>query len=92
MLAGSGMEGGAETAGAFFGVAAAEAIAVIVNEMHRDPAGEEDMQFIRKLAGSGVLALLAPVFHHRDHFRLALTGGAQMLEGGVSVLRRLGAR
>jgi aspartate aminotransferase len=56
------------------------------------PAGEEDMQFIRRLAGSGVLALPAPVFHHRGHFRLALTGGAQMLEGGVSVLRRMAAR
>ncbi len=56
------------------------------------PAGEEDMQFIRTLAGSGVLALPAPVFHHRGHFRLALTGGALMLGGGVAVLRRLGAR
>jgi aspartate aminotransferase len=56
------------------------------------PAGEEDMPFIRRLAGSGVLALPAPVFHHCGHFRLALTGGARMLEEGVSVLRRLGAR
>jgi aspartate aminotransferase len=53
------------------------------------PAGEEDMDFIRRLAGSGVLALPAPVFHHRGHFRLALTGGAQMLERGISILSRL---
>lgn len=56
------------------------------------PSGEEDMQFIRRLADSGVLALPAPVFHHRGHFRLALTGGARMLEGGVAVLRRVAAR
>jgi aspartate aminotransferase len=53
------------------------------------PDGEEDMQFIRTLAESGVLALPAPVFHHRGHFRLALTGGTRMLEGGVAVLRRV---
>jgi aspartate aminotransferase len=56
------------------------------------PAGEEDIQFIRRLAGSGVLALPAPVFHHRGHFRLALTGAARMLEGGVAVLRQMAAR
>jgi aspartate aminotransferase len=56
------------------------------------PAGEEDMQFIRKLADSGVLALPAPVFHHRGHFRLALTGGSRMVEGGVAVLRRVAGR
>jgi aspartate aminotransferase len=56
------------------------------------PAGEEDMDFIRRLAGSGVLALPAPVFHHRGHFRLSLTGGAQMLERGISTLTRLGMR
>jgi aspartate aminotransferase len=52
------------------------------------PDGQEDMEFIRRLAGNGVLALPAPVFHHRGHFRLALTGGVRMLEGGVTVLRR----
>jgi aspartate aminotransferase len=55
------------------------------------PAGEEDMEFIRRLAGSGVLALPAPVFHHRGYFRLALTGGARMLEGGVAALRKVAA-
>lgn len=52
------------------------------------PAGEEDMEFVRRLAGSGVLALPAPVFHHRGHFRLALTGSGPMLERGIDVLRR----
>jgi aspartate aminotransferase len=55
------------------------------------PDGEEDMAFIRRIANNGVLALPAPVFHHRGHFRLALTGGARMLEGGVAVLRRVAA-
>jgi aspartate aminotransferase len=52
------------------------------------PTGQEDMEFIRSLAGNGVLALPAPVFHHRGHFRLALTGGGRMLEVGVAALRR----
>jgi aspartate aminotransferase len=56
------------------------------------PAGVDDMQFIRKLADSGVLALPAPVFHHRGHFRLALTGGSRMVEGGVAVLRQVAGR
>jgi aspartate aminotransferase len=56
------------------------------------PAGEEDMPFIRKLADGGLLALPASVFHHRGHFRLALTGGARMLEGGMAVLRRAATR
>jgi aspartate aminotransferase len=56
------------------------------------PAGVDDMQFIRKLADSGMLALPAPVFHHRGHFRLALTGGSRMVEGGVAVLRRVAGR
>jgi aspartate aminotransferase len=55
------------------------------------PDGEDDFQFITRLAEAGVLALPAPVFHHRGHFRLALTGGERMLEGGVSVLRRFAA-
>jgi aspartate aminotransferase len=56
------------------------------------PAGEEDMPFIRKLADGGLLALPASVFHHRGHFRLALTGGDRMLEGGMAVLRRAATR
>jgi aspartate aminotransferase len=52
------------------------------------PHGQQDMEFIRRLAGDGVLALPAPVFHHRGHFRLALTGSGQMLEGSVAAFRR----
>jgi aspartate aminotransferase len=55
------------------------------------PGGQDDLDFIRKLAEAGVLALPAPVFHHRGHFRLALTGGERMLEGAVSVLCRMAA-
>lgn len=55
------------------------------------PDGMEDFEFIRRLAEAGTLALPAPVFHHRGHFRLSLTGGARMLEGGIASLRRLAA-
>jgi DNA-binding transcriptional MocR family regulator len=55
------------------------------------PNGLDDFEFIRRLAEAGTLALPAPVFHHRGHFRLALTGGARMLEGGINSLRRLAA-
>lgn len=55
------------------------------------PEGVDDFEFIRRLAEAGTLALPAPVFHHRGHFRLSLTGGARMLEGGINCLRRLAA-
>ena len=55
------------------------------------PDGVDDFEFIRRLAEVGTLALPAPVFHHRGHFRLSLTGGARMLEGGIASLRRLAA-
>jgi len=53
------------------------------------PDGIEDFDFIRRLAEAGTLALPAPVFHHTRHFRLSLTGGARMLEGGIKSLKRL---
>jgi aspartate aminotransferase len=53
------------------------------------PGGADDFEFIRRLADAGTLALPAPVFHHTGHFRLSLTGGARMLEGGIRSLRRL---
>lgn len=53
------------------------------------PSSMDDFEFVRRLADQGVLVLPAPVFHHTRHFRLALTGGSRMLEGGVTVLRRL---
>jgi aspartate aminotransferase len=55
------------------------------------PEGFDDIGFIRRLAEAGTLALPAPVFHHRGHFRISLTGGTRMLEGGITSLRRLAA-
>lgn len=51
------------------------------------PGPEDDFEFIRALAHAGVLALPAPVFHHRGWFRLALTGSDRMLNGAISILR-----
>ncbi|HEY9507712.1 MAG TPA: aminotransferase class I/II-fold pyridoxal phosphate-dependent enzyme [Gemmatimonadales bacterium] len=55
------------------------------------PGGMPDVEFVRRLAEAGTLALPASVFHHQGHFRLALTGGARMLEGGIRALQRLAA-
>ena len=55
------------------------------------PDGLDDFEFTRRLAEAGTLVLPAPVFHHRGHFRLSLTGGSRMLEGGIESLRRLAA-
>jgi len=55
------------------------------------PEGWDDFDFIRALAAARVLALPAPVFHHRGYFRLSLTGAARMLEGGLAALHRLAA-
>jgi aspartate aminotransferase len=56
------------------------------------PDGQDDMRFIDRLASNGVLALPAPVFHHRGHFRLALTGSGRMLERGVVILHQMATR
>jgi aspartate aminotransferase len=59
----------------------------------RTPApAADDFAFIETLASQGVLALPAPVFHHRGHFRLSLTGSETMLERGLSTLTRLASR
>ncbi len=55
------------------------------------PGGMPDVEFVRRLAEAGTLVLPASVFHHQGHFRLALTGGARMLEGGIRALQRLAA-
>jgi aspartate/methionine/tyrosine aminotransferase len=55
------------------------------------PGGMDDVEFVRRLAEAGTLALPASVFHHQGHFRLALTGGTRMLEGGIRALQRLAA-
>jgi hypothetical protein len=36
-----------------------------------------------------VLALPAPIFHHRGHFRLSLTGSEQMLRRAVPVFEEV---
>jgi aspartate aminotransferase len=55
------------------------------------PHQQDDFAFIRQLAAAGVLALPAPLFHHRGWFRISLTGAERMLERGLAALRRLGA-
>jgi aspartate aminotransferase len=47
---------------------------------------EDDFAFVEEVASRGVLALPAPIFHHRGHFRLALTGSDEMLARAVEVL------
>jgi len=55
------------------------------------PHQQDDFAFIRQLAAAGVLALPAPLFHHRGWFRISLTGAERMLERGLAALRRMGA-
>jgi aspartate aminotransferase len=53
----------------------------------RTPAAyDDDFEFVRDLAESGLLVLPAPVFHHRGYFRLSMTGSEPMLEQALSVL------
>lgn len=58
----------------------------------RTPEGRDDFEFVQELAAAGVLALPAPVFHHRGYFRLSLTGSPRMLERGLAILREFAAR
>lgn len=53
------------------------------------PPGYDDMDFIATLAAKGVLALPAPVFHHRGYFRLSLTGSEHMLRRAAPILKEL---
>jgi aspartate aminotransferase len=53
------------------------------------PGGRDDFEFIRDLAARAVLALPAPLFHHRGYFRLALTGSPRMLESGLATLQQV---
>ena len=46
----------------------------------------DDFAFVDQLARTGVLALPAPVFHHRGYFRLSLTGADSMLERALATL------
>ena len=56
----------------------------------RTPHAYEDLDFVAALAQKGVLALPAPVFHHRGWFRLSLTGSERMLTRAAPILRELG--
>lgn len=47
---------------------------------------EGDFEFAERLASRGLLVLPAPVFHHRGHFRLSLTGSERMLLRALEVL------
>jgi aspartate aminotransferase len=51
----------------------------------RSPGGD-DWAHAERLADAGVLVMPAPVFHHRGHFRLALTCTDAMLDRAASVL------
>jgi aspartate aminotransferase len=52
------------------------------------PNDIDDFEFVRRLAISGVLALPAPVFHHRGYFRLALTASESMLRRALPLLEK----
>jgi aspartate aminotransferase len=52
------------------------------------PGDRDDFEFVEELATAGVLALPAPIFHHRGYFRLALTGSEDMLERALPILRK----
>lgn len=54
----------------------------------RTPQGDDDWDHAEALAARGVLVLPAPVFHHRGHFRLALTCSDTMLERAAGVLEK----
>jgi aspartate aminotransferase len=55
------------------------------------PGHGEDFEFAEELASKGVLALPAPVFHHRGWFRLSLTASEDMLERALPVLEEVAA-
>jgi aspartate aminotransferase len=52
----------------------------------RTPEGDDDFEFVERLARAGVLVLPAPVFHDDGHFRLSLTGSEDMLERALPIL------
>jgi aspartate aminotransferase len=57
----------------------------------KTPDGYEDFGFVEELASAGMLALPAPIFHHRGYFRLSLTGSEGMLEQALVVMERFRA-
>jgi aspartate aminotransferase len=58
----------------------------------KTPGGYKDFEFIEELASAGMLALPAPIFHHRNHFRLSLTGSEDMLARALVLLERFRPR
>jgi aspartate aminotransferase len=57
----------------------------------RTPGGD-DFAFTERLARRGVLVLPAPVFHHRGHFRIALTATDEALDRALGILAEEGSR
>ena len=53
----------------------------------RTPDERDDFQFVEDLAGRGMLALPAPLFHHSGYFRLAVTTTGPMLDRALAILR-----
>jgi aspartate aminotransferase len=71
------------------GYAALEPDATLFLYVRTPPGYEDDFAFIEALALHGVLALPAPVFHHKGWFRLSLTGSDAMLAKALPVLSSL---
>jgi aspartate aminotransferase len=71
------------------GYVAVEPDATLFLYVQTPPGHDDDFSFIAELAAAGVLALPAPVFHHRGWFRLSLTGSEEMLTKALPVLRGL---
>ena len=56
----------------------------------RTPRGyADDFEFVHELARRAVLALPAPVFHHRGHFRLSLTASEEMVMRSLPVFAEM---
>jgi aspartate aminotransferase len=71
------------------GYATVEPDATLFLYVQTPPGHDDDLSFIAELAAGGVLALPAPVFHHRGWFRLSVTGSDEMLTRALPVLREL---
>jgi aspartate aminotransferase len=71
------------------GYVAVEPDATLFLYVQTPPDYDDDFSFVAELAAAGVLALPAPVFHHRGWFRLSVTGSDEMLTRALPVLRKL---
>lgn len=52
----------------------------------RCPAGCDDVAFVRRLAGRGLLAMPSSLFHESGYFRLALNGSRDVLDRALEIL------